>query len=37
MFTLKETQLTISKVHNVWHPQIVYDIHQMGSRTQPSL
>ena len=30
MFTLKETQLAISKVHNVWHPQIVYDIHQMG-------
>lgn len=30
MFTLKETQHTITKVHNVWHPQIVYDIHQMG-------
>ncbi len=30
MFTLKETQLAIGKVHNVWHPQIVYDIHQMG-------
>jgi murein tripeptide amidase MpaA len=30
MFTLKETQLTVTKVHNVWHPQIVYDIHQMG-------
>ena len=31
MFTQKETQLTISKLHNVWHPQIVYDVHQMGS------
>ena len=30
MFTLKETQLAVSKVHNAWHPQIVYDIHQMG-------
>lgn len=30
MFTLKETQLAVGKVHNVWHPQIVYDIHQMG-------
>jgi len=30
MFTLKETQLTVNKVHNMWHPQIVYDIHQMG-------
>lgn len=32
MFTLKETQLAIEHVHNRWHPQIVYDIHQMGSR-----
>ena len=31
MFTQKETQLTIAKLHNVWHPQIVYDVHQMGS------
>ncbi len=30
MFTLKETQLTVTKIHNKWHPQIVYDIHQMG-------
>jgi len=29
MFTQKETQL--AKLHNVWHPQIVYDVHQMGS------
>jgi hypothetical protein len=31
-FTQKETQLTVAKLHNVWHPQIVHDIHQMGSR-----
>jgi hypothetical protein len=30
MFTQVETQLTISKLHNVWHPQIVYDVHQQG-------
>ena len=29
-FTQIETQLTIDKVHNVWHPQIVHDIHQQG-------
>jgi len=31
MFTLQETQLTVEHIHNRWHPQIVYDIHQMGS------
>ena len=31
MFSQKETQLTIAKLHNVWHPQIVYDVHQMGT------
>ncbi len=30
-FTQKETRLAIQKIHNVWHPQIVHDIHQMGS------
>jgi hypothetical protein len=30
-FTQKETQLVVAKLHNVWHPQIVHDIHQMGS------
>ncbi|NOR15671.1 MAG: hypothetical protein GQ544_08205 [Candidatus Aminicenantes bacterium] len=30
MFTQKETQLTI-KVHNEWHPQVIVDMHQMGS------
>jgi len=30
-FTQIETELTITKAHNVWHPHIVHDIHQMGS------
>lgn len=29
-FTQAETQLTVDKIHNVWHPQIVNDIHQQG-------
>lgn len=29
-FTQVETQLAIDKIHNVWHPQIVHDIHQQG-------
>jgi len=31
IFSQPETQLTISKLHNVWHPQIVYDVHQQGA------
>ena len=31
-FTQIETQLTVDKIHNVWHPQIVNDIHQQGER-----
>lgn len=28
IFSQPETRLTISRLHNVWHPQIVYDVHQ---------
>jgi hypothetical protein len=27
-FTQIETELTVTKAHNAWHPQIVHDIHQ---------
>ena len=30
-FTQVETQLTVENIHNVWHPQIVHDIHQQGA------
>lgn len=30
-FTQDETRLAVLGAHNVWHPQIVHDIHQMGS------
>ncbi len=29
-FTQIETKITVSKIHNVWRPQIVHDIHQQG-------
>jgi hypothetical protein len=31
-FTQAETRLAIEHGHNHWHPQIVHDIHQQGSR-----
>lgn len=30
-FTQDETILTVQKAQNLWHPQIVHDVHQMGS------
>jgi len=30
-FTQVETRLTVDSLYSVWHPQIVHDIHQMGS------
>jgi zinc carboxypeptidase len=29
-FTQLETQLTVDKILNVWRPQILHDVHQMG-------
>jgi hypothetical protein len=31
IFSQPETRHTISKLHNVWHPEIVYDVHQQGA------
>ena len=30
MLTQQESRLTISQIHNVWHPQVILDMHQMG-------
>ncbi|MBS1812682.1 MAG: hypothetical protein JST84_31230 [Acidobacteria bacterium] len=30
-FTQAETQLTVDKILNVWHPNILHDIHQQGA------
>ena len=30
IFSQPESRLTVSQLHNVWHPQIVYDVHQQG-------
>ncbi|CAN5842109.1 hypothetical protein BH18ACI4_BH18ACI4_11140 [soil metagenome] len=30
-FTQVETKITVDKIHNAWHPQIVHDIHQQGA------
>jgi hypothetical protein len=31
IFSQPETRATIAQLHNVWHPQIVYDVHQQGA------
>lgn len=31
IFSQAETRLTIEHLHNAWHPQIVYDVHQQGA------
>jgi hypothetical protein len=31
IFSQPETRNAIERVHNAWHPQIVYDVHQMGA------
>jgi len=31
IFSQPETRAVVSQLHNVWHPQIVYDVHQQGA------
>jgi len=31
-FTQQETRLTVQHLYHRWHPQIVHDVHQMGTR-----
>jgi hypothetical protein len=31
-FTQAETRLTVEHLHRRWHPQILHDVHQMGTR-----
>ncbi|BDC50672.1 peptidase [Bryobacterales bacterium F-183] len=31
IFSQAETRAVISQLHNVWHPHIVYDVHQQGA------
>jgi hypothetical protein len=31
IFSQPETRAVISQLHNVWHPEIVYDVHQQGA------
>jgi len=30
IFSQAENRAVVKEIHNVWHPQIVYDVHQMG-------
>ncbi|MCE5196209.1 MAG: M14 family metallopeptidase [Negativicutes bacterium] len=30
-FSQVENRLTVEEIHNQWHPQIIYDMHQMGT------
>lgn len=30
IFSQSETRAVVDQLHNAWHPQIVYDVHQMG-------
>ncbi len=30
IFSQAETRATVAKLHNVWHPHVVYDVHQQG-------
>jgi hypothetical protein len=30
IFSQAETRVTVSELHNAWHPHIVYDVHQQG-------
>jgi len=32
MFTQAETLLTVRGLHQRWHPQVMHDVHQMGTR-----
>jgi hypothetical protein len=32
MFTQAETRLTVRSLYHRWHPQVVHDVHQMGTR-----
>jgi len=31
IFSQPETRATVSRLHNAWHPEIVYDVHQQGA------